>query len=163
MWQVEDLIRAYGCNADRLRLEYVPRFVQYTDGQRAELAQWYSDLIDMMRREEVLEKGHLQINRNIILLLTDLHNEVLRSPKHPFYSAAYYKALPFIVEIRNKGNNREVSELENCFDALYGTMLLRLQKKEVSAQTLSAVKEITHLISMLSGYYQQDREGKLEL
>lgn len=163
MWQVEDLIRAYGCDADRLRLEYVPRFAQYTDAQRAELAQWYADLIDMMRREEVMEKGHLQINRNIILLLTDLHNEVLRSPKHPFYSAAYYKALPFIVEIRNRGNKRDVPELENCFDALYGTMLLRLQKKEVSAETLAAVKEITHLISMLSGYYQQDKDGKLEL
>ena len=163
MWQVEDLIRAYGCDAERLRDEYVPRFTQYTEEQKKELAQWYADLIDMMRREEVLQKGHLQINRNIILLLTDLHNEVLKSPKHPFYSAAYYKALPFIVEIRNKGGNKDAIELENCFEALYGTMLLRLQQKPVSPETLAAVKKITHLISMLSGYYQQDKEGKLEL
>lgn len=163
MWQVEDLIRAYGCDADRLKAEYVPRFTQYTDEQRAELAQWYADLIEMMRREEVMTQGHLQINKNIILLLTDLHNEVLKSPKHPFYSAAYYKALPFIVEIRNKGNKQQSPELENCFDALYGTMLLRLQNKPLSAETLAAMKEITHLVSMLSGYYQQDKEGKLEL
>lgn len=163
MWQVEDLIRAYGCDADRMREEYVPRFTQYTDVQREELAQWYSDLIDMMRRENVMHQGHLQINKNIIVLLTDLHNEVLRSTKHPFYSAAYYKALPFIVEVRRKSGKTDVSELENCFDALYGTMLLRLQNKPISAETQSALKEITHVISMLSGYYQQDREGKLEL
>lgn len=163
MWQVEDLIRAYDCNADRLRSEYVPRFSQYSEAQRSELSQWYEDLIEMMRREEIMQQGHLQINKNIILLLTDLHNEVLKSPKHPFYSAAYYKTLPFIVEIRNKSAKRDVPELENCFDALYGTMLLRLQKKEISAETLAAVKEITHLISMLSGYYKQDKEGKLEL
>jgi len=163
MWQVEDLIRAYGCDADRMREEYVPRFTQYADAQREELAQWYSDLIDMMRRENVMHQGHLQINKNIIVLLTDLHNEVLRSTKHPFYSAAYYKALPFIVEVRRKSGKTDASELENCFDALYGTMLLRLQNKPISAETQSALKEITHVISMLSGYYQQDREGKLEL
>lgn len=110
-----------------------------------------------------MEKGHLQINRNIILLLTDLHNDVLRSPKHPFYSAAYYKALPYIVEIRNRGGKRDVPELENCFDALYGVMLLRLQQKEVSGETEKALKEITRLIGQLSELYKQDREGTLEL
>ena len=163
MWQVEDLIRAYGCDADRLRTEYVPRFKEYSDEQRKELAQWYQDLIDMMRREGVLEGGHLQINRNIITLLTDLHNEVLRSPKHPFYSTTYYKALPFIVELRSKSGKRDVPELENCFDALYGTMLLKLQQKEITSETQAALKEITQLLSMLNGYYQQDKEGKLEL
>ena len=151
MWQVEDLIRAYDCNVDRMRDEYVPRFTQYTEAQQKELIQWYSDLVDMMRRE------------NIIVLLTDLHNEVLKSPKHPLYSAAYYKALPFIVEVRNKSGKTDAPELENCFDVLYGTMLLRLQKKPISAETQGALKEITHLISMLSGYYQQEKEGKLEL
>ena len=53
-----------------------------------------------------------------------LHNQLLQSSKFPFYTAAYYKALPYIVELRNKGDKKDVSELENCFDALYGVMLL---------------------------------------
>ena len=61
----------------------------------------------------------------VILWLTDLHNQLLQSSKFPFYTAAYYKALPYIVELRNKGDKKDVSELENCFDALYGVMLLR--------------------------------------
>ncbi|MBQ0061905.1 MAG: DUF4924 family protein [Bacteroidaceae bacterium] len=163
MWQVEDIIRAYGCDADRLAAEYVPRFTQYTPQQQKELAQWYADLVEMMRSEGVMQSGHLQINKNIILLLTDLHNEVLKSPKHPFYSAAYYKALPFIVEIRSRGNNKEVPELENCFEALYGLMLLRLQKKEISAETLKAVEAITQMLGLLAGLYKQEKEGSLEL
>ena len=60
-----------------------------------------------MREEDVREKGHLQINRNVIINLTDLHNALLASPKFPFYNAAYFKALPFIVELRSKNGRRK--------------------------------------------------------
>lgn len=163
MWQVEDLIRAYGCDAERLKNEYVPKFAQYTEEQRAELAQWYADLVEMMRSEGVMQQGHLQINRNIIVLLTDLHAELLHSTKQPFYSAAYYKALPFIVEIRSKSNSQDRAELENCFEALYGVLLLRMQQKPISPETEKAVAEITKLMTMLSEYYNQEKEGTLEL
>ena len=73
----------------------------------------------MMREEGVREKGHLQINRNVIINLTELHAALLASPKFPFYSSAYFKALPFIVELRNKNGQKEEPELETCFEALY--------------------------------------------
>ena len=99
-----------------------------------------------MHDEGVEESGHLQINRNIVILLNDLHSQLLKSPKYPFYSAQYYKALPFIVELRQAKKNKkeeEKSEIETCFDALYGVMLLRLQHKDISPDTAHAVKEIT--------------------
>ena len=86
---------------------------------------------------------------------------MLSSSKFPFYSAAYYKVLPFIVELRNRGANREEGEVETCLNALYGVMMLRLQKKEVSPSTEHAVKEITTLVGMLSDYYKQDKEEPL--
>ena len=107
-------------------------------------------------------KKKWQINRNIILWLTDLHNQLLQSSKFPFYTAAYYKALPYIVELRNKGDKKDVSELENCFDALYGVMLLRLQHKPISDETAKAVADITKLLAMLSDYYKQDKAGELK-
>lgn len=33
MWQMEDLIRAYGCSLTRIRREYIDRF-DYTDQQK---------------------------------------------------------------------------------------------------------------------------------
>ena len=163
MWQVEDVVRAFGLDAEKMAKEYVPQFG--LDAEKSEeLKGWYEHLIEMMREEGVTEKGHLQVNKNIIILLTDLHTQLLKSSKHPFYSAAYYKALPFIVELRAKSaESQEKNEIENCFDALYGVMLLRMQKKEVSAETATAIDNIAKFIGLLSDYYKKDKEGDLEV
>lgn len=161
MWQVEDLIRAYGCSLSRIKNEYVSQFSDYTDEQRSELVDWYGDLIRMINQEGKREKGHLQINQIVVQDVSDLHAQLLQSSKFPFYNAEYYKVLPFIVELRNRGS-KDVGEIETCLNALYGTMMLRLQKKTISPETANAVKEITTFIGMLSDYYIKDRTEGLE-
>ena len=52
--------------------------------------------------------------------------------------------------------------MENCVDALYGVMLLRLQHKPISDETAKAVADITKLLAMLSDYYKQDKAGELK-
>ena len=143
MWQVEDIIRAYGCNLSLLRKEYISRF-DYTEEQREEMTDWYGNLIRMINQEGCREKGHLQVNKIVVQQMTELHAQLLDSPKFPFYSAEYYKVLPFIVE--------------TCLNALYGTMLLRLQHKDITPNTANAVKEITTFLGMLSDYYKKDKE-----
>ena len=162
MWQIEDLIRANDCDVDRIEENIVSRY-QVSDEERRELTEWYANLASMMREEGVREKGHLQINRNVIINLTELHAALLASPKFPFYSSAYFKALPFIVELRNKNGQKEEPELETCFEALYGMMLLRLQKKPVSPETTKAMEAISSFLSMLANYYDKDRKGELKL
>lgn len=70
----------------------------------------------------------------------------MQSDKFVFYSSQYYKVLPYIVELRAKNKRAdnynasltavvtqyEKGEIETCFDALYGKMLLDLQKKTVT-------------------------------
>ena len=204
MWQVEDTLRAYDLDVERMAREYIPQFG--LDAEKSEaLRGWYESLIEMMREEGVTENGHLQVNKNIIILLNDLHVQLLKSSKHPFYSAAYYKALPFIVELRAKqkktlsalkgiapvegetmrdvrgkrdplcpeghlpreggdhaGCEGEKGEIETCFDALYGVMLLRAQKKEVSVETATAIDHIAKFVGMLSDYYRKDKEGEVD-
>lgn len=141
--------------------EYVSQFSDYTDEQRSELVDWYGDLIRMINQEGKREKGHLQINQIVVQDVSDLHAQLLQSSKFPFYNAEYYKVLPFIVELRNRGS-KDVGEIETCLNALYGTMMLRLQKKPISPETAHAVKEITTFIGMLSDYYIKDRTEGLE-
>ena len=160
MWQVEDMIRANGCDLDRVEQNII---VRYPGEDRPALREWYGNLITMMREEDVCGQGHLQINKNIIINLTDLHNALLSFPKFPFYNAAYFKALPFIVELRSKSGKKEEPELETCFEALYGVMLLRLQKKEVSEGTTKAIESISSFLSMLANYYDKEKKGELEL
>ena len=161
MWQVEDIIRANGLDIDRLKENYISQF-HLDDAERHAMEEWYENLIEMMRSEGVKEKGHIQINKNILILLTDLHLQLLKSPKYPFYSAAYYKALPLIVELRRKAGNNEVGELETCFEALYGLMMLRLQGKSVSDDTQKAMATISQFIGLLSDYYKKDKQEPLE-
>ena len=160
MWQVEDLLRAYGCSLSRIRREYIERF-DYTDEQKEEMADWYGDLIRMMNQEGCRETGHLQINKVVMQQLTELNAQLLSSTQFPFYTSEYYKVLPYIVELRKRGNSEEL-EIETCFNALYGTMMLRLQKKEISPDTEHAIKEITIFIVMLSDYYKKDKEEGLK-
>lgn len=160
MWQVEDLIRANGCDLLRVEENLISRF---PEEERPALKEWYGNLINMMYEEDVRQRGHLQINRNVLQNLTELHNALLASPQFPFYSAAYFKALPFIVELRSKNGKKEEPELETCFEALYGVMLLRLQKKEISPETAKAIEAISNFLSMLANYYDKEKRGELKL
>ena len=161
MWQVEDTIRAFGCSLSRIRREYIDRF-DYDDEKKEEEADWFGNLIRMMNQEGCREQGHLQINKVTLQTLIDLHEQLLASPKFPFYNAAYYKVLPFIVELRNHGADKSENEIETCFNSLYGVMMLRLRQKELSPETQHAVKEITTFIGMLSDYYKKDKTEGLK-
>ena len=58
--------------------------------------------------------------------------------------------------------NLRLNEIETCLDALYGVMMLRLQKKEITPETERAIKEITVFIGLLSDYYIKDRTEGLK-
>lgn len=160
MWHTEDIIRAYSCSLSRIRSEYISRF-DYTEEQCAELADWYGNLITMMNREGCREQGHLAINNIVLQEMSELHVRLLQSTKFPVYNAEYYRALPFIVELRQRGAAKDGSETETCLTALYGVMMLRLAKKDVTPSTEHAAKEIATLMSMLSDYYKRSRTEDL--
>ena len=163
MWQIEDLIRAYDLDMERISTNIVDAYTDLSAEQRTMLYEWYESLIDMMRSEGVAQQGHLQLNKNVIIDLTDLHLRLLKSTREPFYTAAFYKALPYIVELRAKSQGAQVGEIETCFNALYGILMLRLQKREVSADTLKAMKDITAFVTVLAEKYRLDKAGELEL
>ena len=162
MWQVEDLIRANRFDMDSIRRTVIAHYAQPAS-VKEEIAQWYQELIDMMRSEGVMEKGHIQLNKNVIIALTDLHLRLLRSTKEMVYGATYYKTLPFIVELRAKSGGEELPEIETCFNALYGYLLLKMQHKEVSAETTEAIKQITAFLALLSEKYRADMNNELDL
>ena len=161
MWQIEDTIRAFDCSLGRIRKEYIDRF-DYTDEQKEEESDWFGSLIRMMNQEGCREQGHLQINKIVMQQLQELHVQLLSSPKFPFYNSEYYKVLPFIVELRNRGASKDENEIETCFNSLYGVMMLRLQKKEITPNPQHAITEISTFIGMLNDYYLKDKQEPLE-
>lgn len=62
MWQVEDLIRANGCDMERIRKNIIEPYPA-TDEQKKELARWYEDLINMMQQEECWKRDTCRLTR----------------------------------------------------------------------------------------------------
>lgn len=162
MWQVEDLIRANGLDMDKINEQIIEKYDQPANVKN-EIKDWYANLIDMMRMENIQEKGHLTINKNTLSVLTDLHNKLLKSPIETDYNNVYYKALPFIVELRAKSSGKDIPELETCFSALYGFLLMRLQHRGVSGETQAAISQISSLIRLLSQKYKEEQAGTLDM
>ncbi len=164
MWQMEDMLRAFHLDIDEVKANYLPHFTDWSEEQRQRASRWYEDLIEMMRSEGVSERGHLQICRNVIINLSDLHHSLLGSQKYPYYLAAYNEALPLIVEFRSRqAAGDDHPELESCFELLYGLTLLRMRQESISDETLEAARKISTLIGMLSDYYHKNLMEPLEL
>lgn len=162
MWQVEDLLRANDLDIDKIRKNISSQFDQPEEVQQ-QITEWYESLIEMMRAENVQQQGHLALNNNVIIQLTDLHLALLKSGKHADYSALYYKALPYIVELRAKSDNINLPEIETCFSALYGFMLIKMKGDTVSEETQQAIKQISSLLAVLALKFAQDENEELEL
>lgn len=161
MWQIEDIIRAIGLDLDKIKSSMIDTQTQLDDTQKRQLAEWYESLIDMMRREDVVKSGHLQLNKNILIQLVELHSALLKDPRFPEYTKKFYEALPYIVELRGKAGEDRKGEIETCFNALYGMLMLRLQKREVSAETMDAINKISSFIALLSHYFHLDEKEEL--
>ncbi|MBD5214841.1 MAG: DUF4924 family protein [Bacteroidales bacterium] len=160
MWQIEDLIRANNLDIDKIKTNIIDKY-DLTHEKAKEMTEWYESLIDMMRREGVEKNGHLQLVKNTVTQLAELHQKLLSDAKFPEYSAEFYKTLPYIVELRTKAGDDKKGEIETCFTALYGTLLLRLQGKEMSEDTKKAVEQISKFIATLAHYFKLDDEDKL--
>ncbi len=162
MWQTEDLLRACELDMDKVQQSIINSAYQTTEERNA-ARDWYEGLIMMMKSEGLRNEGHLQINRNVIIELTDLHLQLLKDPRESEYIALYYNTLPHIVALRARGADKQVPELETCFTALYGYMLLKIRQREISAETQAAVAQITALLRLLSIKYKTIDEENPEI
>lgn len=156
MWQVEDIIRANGLDIEKIQTNVIDKFTDVTDRQRRDIREWYESLIDMMRTEGVTERGHLRINRNVMAELVDLHRALLADSRFNEYSSLFYKTLPYIVDLRARAGEAAEGEVETCFTALYGMLMLRLSGREISSQTEEALRQISTFIGTLSAYFRKN-------
>lgn len=153
MMQVEDVIRAYGMDIDRIAQDYLTRF-DYDDEQLEAATQWYDSLITMMQSEMCQNSGHVQALTAVIGDLEERHRQLLSDPQKPFYLAACEAAQPALAELRAKGMDAEVGDVANALDAVYAVTLLKMQGKEVTHDTTAALAPLTRMLELLSENYE---------
>ena len=118
---------------------------------------------EMMKQENLQEKGHLQLNKNIIIELNDLHHRIMRAQQDAGYAAKFYHILPLIVQLRAKQTDPDLCDIEICFNFLYGIMMLKMNKAAISKETLQAQEEISKFMALLAQNYNLYRDGQLDV
>ncbi|MBO4244140.1 MAG: DUF4924 family protein [Bacteroidales bacterium] len=162
MFQVEDMMRACHNDIDTVKQRIISQYSQPPEVMK-DIEYWYENILALMKNEGVEQKGHLREVLNIIDDMYDVHLRLLRSPLHPDYKAAYQDAAPVIGQSIQKTHREGASEVEVCLEMLYMILLLKLQHKELSSDTVFGVQKISRLLALLSAKYKLNEEDKLEL
>ncbi len=160
MWQLEDMLRALDLDIERVDRHIVSGF-QVDDETAIEIHEWYDNLIAMMKKEKVVQKGHIQPLINTMNELTELHFYLLHEIHDPRYRQLVTMAAGNLVEFRRKaGVDDTVSDVELAMNALYGHLMLRLQKKQINPETTAAMETFSKMIAYLSDRYKKMEEEK---
>ena len=157
MWHVEDLLRACRFDADEIEKNIISGY-QQPENVRQEIRRWYQALADQARYEGIEEQGHLAMNNQIVSALAALHDRLIHTPHETIYGSLFYKTLPAIVQLRAKAGDTKKSEIETCLTAVYGFFLLKIQAKEISAETTESMKQISSLLAFLAARFHEEEE-----
>ena len=160
MWQVEDMLRAMQMDIELVNRNVVSHFGG-DDATRKEISDWYDNLIEMMRKEEVTKSGHVQVVKNMVNELTELHFHLLHNVQDMKYKQLFMMAANNLLDYRRKTNlPEEVSDVELALHALYGRLMLRLQKKEINSQTTMAMETFSRMLAYLALRYKEVEENE---
>lgn len=162
MFQVEDLIRAFNFDMAQIKTHVVSKYNANPE-QMDEVADWYHNLALMMEKEGIRFSGHLQFLVNHINQLNEFHLKLVSDEEiAPAYAAYYKTCIGLINEFRLKGD-ANANDVATCIDAIYGYLLLKIQKKEVTPGTSDAIKRFAAMLGQLSAYFKDYESGDLEL
>ena len=158
MWQIEDIVRGLGLDILKVGKVVVDRY-RVSDEVRKEIYDWYDNLIEMMKYEGVTEKGHVQVLKNVVDELTELHFLLLYKEPDPMYRRMIMEHAPLFVEYRKRsGIDDGISDVEMALQALYGYMMLKLKGREISRETSDAMGVFSKIIAYLSACYKKKEE-----
>lgn len=161
LFQIEDLIRAFQFDMDLIEENVVSNY-RADKETLIQVSEWYENLLAMMIKEELRGKGHLQFLRNLINEMNELHLNLLSSPEQNNYLLIFQPIAGLLTELKLK-NSTATNDIQLALDAVYGYLLLKMQKKEVSPETTDAVQRIIAWLNSLSELFKSYETGDLPL
>ena len=160
MWQVEDLLR--GSNFDLERLNYTILEGIADEEERKASLKWLKDISEKMKNEAIEQSGHLPELNELITEILFVQNTLLTTINDVKFKGYYHEVQPLLKEFSKKSDGIPKSDVENCLNALYGVLLLRLQKKEISPETEEAIGLFSRYMAYLSAAYHKMKSGDLK-
>ena len=99
--------------------------------------------------------------KNMVNELTELHYYLLHESQDMKYKQLFMMTANNLLDYRRKTNlPEEVSDVELALHALYGHLMLRLQKKEINSQTTMAMETFSRMLAYLALRYKEVEENE---
>ncbi len=153
MWQVENIIRACKFDIEVIKSNVISQ-LGLTNNEKELVVDWYIDLIQKMKSQNLQQTGHLGFTRDIITELALLHQTLLKTFKDKSYNPLYNNAKADIYDLQKKQPD-DSTEIEACINGMFGLWMLRLGKKEISTETKQSFDRITKLLARLGKNYHE--------
>ena len=158
MWQMQDLLRAV--NLDVESLDGFLRSFLPTEEKIQEEKKWFEELAQSMKRSGAEEKGNVEEVQEVVSELNLLHTTLNTLLRDDEYIAANERARDNLDAYRERSNGKALSDVEAYLTALYGLMILRLRKQEISEETKDAMKTFSDVIVLLALQYNKMKKGE---
>ncbi|MFT5336115.1 MAG: hypothetical protein ACJAY8_000764 [Sphingobacteriales bacterium] len=158
MWQLEDLIRSLNMDAEPL----IDLLVDQQDLDlelKEEMRVWYRKLVQQMKDEGLVEKGHLSEVLEVLSELEMLHQTMLGILNHAPYIAEHEKVKDILEEARKKMDELQGGEVECGLLIMYGVLTLRLKKQTINKETEVASGNIASWLGLLAGHFIKMKSG----
>ena len=161
MYQIEDVIRAYQFDLNAILENYVKP--QLPDNSfLSQYTKWYTDLITNLKSQRIEKTGHLHEINEVMIEISYLHTTLINMVKDQKYITLFEVAIVNIEDFKEKSNLKDKNHIEIAFHALYMKLLLRLQKKEISAESEAAFDTMRILLAYLAKAYHQMKNGSID-
>ena len=130
VWQMEDLVRAAQFSETAIEGLF--------NGEGGADCDWLLKLNTQMQREKLEEKGHISDVLEVQTELALLHDLLTGPMEDEIYVSAFQTAEPILQELeQNKMGEGMRHPTETMLTALYGWLVLKMRKEDVTLETQS--------------------------
>ncbi|MBL3656057.1 DUF4924 family protein [Fulvivirga sediminis] len=152
MYQTEDLIRVYEFDIELIK-QYVIKHFPVSEEEKAEMAEWYLEIMAQMKKEEIHEKGHLSTVQKYVEHLSRMMDDLKTSNEE--FKKIYDNAAPYIKESLEIAQGQITDEVQICLNGIYGLLLARMNGREVPQELMPGINSFGDVLSYLSFKYKQ--------
>lgn len=161
LWQIEDMIRALNLDIDRIEQTLVASY-DVDENTRAEILDWYRNLVVMMQKEQKQKSGHLQFLVNVTNDLNRFHLALIQQ-QIDFEYINLYNDIKFDIELVRQKSKRDDTDIEVALNTLYIILMLKMKNQEISEGTQKAVWKFGNFMGHLSKLFKAYEAGDLEM
>ncbi len=151
MYQTEDLLRTYKFDLNQIT-KYIISSLPLPDVDKKELILWYASIIEAMQEQKIEEKGHLEEINRLFICLHKVHTELKQGDKN--YVSITKRAEPFIKNQIKQSNNTLSNPIQIATNAVYGFLLLKTNRKEMTVEQQKMLDIFGDMLSYLSYKYK---------